>query len=167
MMIKAIPNTHARIRGIRPSRFKAGTAMALSALVFLAACTTSDGRRSAVLPGAAVGAAIGAAVGGASNRRDGAVIGALAGAFVGAGIGAFIDEQNRQAAISNRRVTRTASDGSVVTSQPVRTFSREGKEYRVVRSTTRPAGGSGATTQTKTYVLTRSGDGRVTDATAV
>jgi outer membrane lipoprotein SlyB len=130
----------------------------------LAGCQTSDGKPSAILPGAAIGGLVGAGVGAAVGDERGAVIGGIIGAGLGAAIGAAIDEANREAAIKNTVIVRTQEDGTTVTSRPVRTFKKKnGDEVRVVRTTTKKKTGETQVVE-KENKLIRSASGEVTDA---
>jgi outer membrane lipoprotein SlyB len=133
----------------------------------LAGCQTPGGGSSAIVPGAAIGglagAGIGAAIGGDATS---AVIGGLIGTAIGGLIGAAIDESNREAAIRNVVVTRTDSDGTVITSRPIRTYKKKGKEIRVVRTTTKKKTGE-TTVVIKENVLVRSASGEVTAANVI
>jgi Glycine zipper len=133
----------------------------------LTGCQTPGGGTSAVLPGAAIGGVAGAGLGAAiGGDAQSAVIGGLIGTAVGGLIGAAIDEANREAAIKNVVVTRTDSEGTVVTSRPIRTYKKKGKEIRVVRTTSKKATGE-TTVVDKENVLVRSASGEVTDATVI
>jgi uncharacterized protein YcfJ len=145
--------------------WKIGAALPLCAMV-LAGCQTSDGRQSAILPAGVVGAGLGALVGGAAGGREGAIIGAIVGGGVGLLVGAAIDEANKEAAISNRVVSRTESDGSRVVSRPVRTYKRGNDTIRVVRTTRRKPTGETQTVE-KENRLIRSATGEVTDAEVI
>jgi Glycine zipper len=130
--------------------------------IALGGCQSSGGNSSAMLPAGVIGAGLGALVGSAVGGNDGAIIGAIAGGGIGLLVGAAIDEANKEAAISNRVVVKTESDGSRVTSRPVRTYKRGNDTIRVVRTVRRKPSGETQTVE-KENRLIRSASGEITD----